>query len=425
MSKKLSILYFSLFACLIIHAQDAATSFDVEGIKVIFKPTVKNVISVRMFFRGGVSNYSFSQAGIEDMALKATVVCGTKEYSPGNYKDSCDAYDIKIGSFTTYDYSVVDLNCINAYFDKGWDIFSSTIMHPVFNEAEFAKLKNKRNTTVKLMQSNPASHVEEMQMASAFAGTIYQLPPIGSQNVIDTLSSKSALDYYYSLLNKNRIFIVIAGNITKEKIIRCIKQAFANIPSSPYTSSELREPVWNDYKISSENRPIATNYIRAIMNAPTMSNPDFLPFKFGINAVSGNIFMNVRTKLNLSYDPGARLVLLKMPYAEMFASTTHPAEVMKEMMTQLNTIRNLTVSDDYLERARNSFIVRNYMSQQSSSSITFNLGDAEIYSTWENAEQLPKLVDEVTPQKIHYALNKYILGVHWTYLGNPDPSVKN
>ena len=52
-------------------AQAPTTAFDVDGIKVIFKPTVKEILDVRLFFRGGVTNYGTDQAGIESFALNA------------------------------------------------------------------------------------------------------------------------------------------------------------------------------------------------------------------------------------------------------------------------------------------------------------------------------------------------------------------
>ena len=62
--KKLLAILLLITGCCITTAQaqiQGATSFDVDGIKVIFKPTVKDVINVRIYFRGGVSNYSLKQ----------------------------------------------------------------------------------------------------------------------------------------------------------------------------------------------------------------------------------------------------------------------------------------------------------------------------------------------------------------------------
>src|ERR1700748_3824073 len=105
-------------------AQYEATSFDVNGIKVIFKPTVKNMVSVRIYFRGGVSNYTAQQAGIERLTLGAVIKCGTTKHSANEFKDIADYYDIEFGNTAEYDYCGVEMNCISKYFDQGWGLLA-------------------------------------------------------------------------------------------------------------------------------------------------------------------------------------------------------------------------------------------------------------------------------------------------------------
>src|SRR4051812_43486588 len=110
-------------------AQTETTSFDVEGIKVIFKPTLKDIIKVRMFYRGGVTNYPASQAGIEDFALGAATDCGTKKYSGNIYRDIADKYGINIGSEAEYDYGDIQMECVTKYFTQGWDLFTEAVVN--------------------------------------------------------------------------------------------------------------------------------------------------------------------------------------------------------------------------------------------------------------------------------------------------------
>ena len=97
--KKLLLLFISVNTIFLpVSAQQKTTAFEVEGIKVIFKPTVKNVISVRLFYRGGVANYLADNAGIEEFALKAAVDCGTQKYTANAYRDKTDKYGVVISA---------------------------------------------------------------------------------------------------------------------------------------------------------------------------------------------------------------------------------------------------------------------------------------------------------------------------------------
>ncbi len=128
-----------------IRAQSETQSFDADGIKVIFKPTIKNVIEVRIFFRGGVTNYPKSQAGIENIALNATVNCGTKKYHTTAFKDTADKYGVILSGGSTFDYGYIRVNCISKYFNQGWDLFSEAVMTPVFDAEQVKLLKEKRS----------------------------------------------------------------------------------------------------------------------------------------------------------------------------------------------------------------------------------------------------------------------------------------
>src|ERR1700733_12877031 len=107
---------FSVFILLIFFstafAQSEAQSFDVDGIKVIFKPTSKSVVNIRVYYRGGVSNYPADKEGIENLTLDAVAKGGTKNYGVKAFKDSADKYDILMYGQSTYDYGYIQINCI-------------------------------------------------------------------------------------------------------------------------------------------------------------------------------------------------------------------------------------------------------------------------------------------------------------------------
>jgi len=106
----------------LLKAQSTTTSFTVDGIKVIYKPSVKKVINVRLYFRGGVTNYPIIKAGIENFALEAAAQCGTKKYSANAIKDTCDKYGINLFGESGYDSGFIQLNCVAKYFSTGWDM---------------------------------------------------------------------------------------------------------------------------------------------------------------------------------------------------------------------------------------------------------------------------------------------------------------
>src|SRR5687768_7704299 len=87
---------YMLFISLGALAQTKATSFNVDGIKVILKPTQKQIINISMYYRGGVANYPAEKAGIENLALAAATDCGTKKFNKDAFKDREDAFGVEV-----------------------------------------------------------------------------------------------------------------------------------------------------------------------------------------------------------------------------------------------------------------------------------------------------------------------------------------
>ncbi|MDN3582203.1 M16 family metallopeptidase [Mucilaginibacter flavus] len=405
-------------------AQTETTSFDVDGIKVIFKPTLKEIINVRMYYRGGVNNYPVSQAGIETFALEATNECGTKKYNGNMYRDLSDKYGVNVGSEAEYDYGNIQMECVSKYFSQGWDLFAEAIVNPVFDAGEVELLRSKIVAKIKEEQSNPDKRVEQLLLQSAFEGTPYATDPNGTEEIMSKLTAAELKTYYYSLLNKNRMFIVVAGKITKEELIAKIKASFAGLPSKPYTPVTLQEPIWNDYKVVKEDRSLQTNYINAIMNAPAYNSPDYIPYRVGISALGGSLFSEIRTRLNLSYDPGTFSVMQQMPYGVMYVSTTNPKEAVLAMNREVKKVLGYGLSPEGLQHIKASFITNNYIKQQSTASITGSLGLSEVLGGWQIAEDFPKEIEKVTTEQINQALYKYVVGLRWSYLGDPQKAAE-
>ncbi len=399
-------------------AQSETTSFDVDGIKVIFKPTQKNIINLRIYYRAGVSDYPASKAGIESFAIEATTQCGTKKYSANEFKDIADKYSILVGGSSVEDYGYIQLNCLDKFFNNGWDLFTEAVMNPVFNESEVQILKNKMITRAQGLQSSPDGRLEQLIMRNGFEGTAYATDPDGTEQSLAALTADELKDYYKSILNKNRVFLVVVGKIDKEELISKVRSSFGAMPSMPYTPVVYKVPVFNDNKLLVEKRDLSTNYIGAIMNSPGFTDNDFVPFRIGIGAFGGLLFRQLRTNLHLSYSQGAFVTAMQMPYAEMYVSTTQPKEAAREMYMALKRVKQNTLSDRALDQIKNSFVTSNYMRQQSSAAMAANLGVAEILGGWQYEDNLPALIDKVTTEQINRAFNKYIIGLRWSYLGS-------
>ena len=400
-------------------AQNKSEKFSVDGITVLMKPTVKDIINVSVYYRGGVADYSADKAGLADLAISATTECGTKDYSKDAFKDKADKYGISISGFSTYDYSTINLNCISKYFDEGWSLLTAAVKNPIYNEKEFALLKQKNISQIKSQESNPDNKIQKMAVENTFKGTVYETDPQGDTGTVNNITAEEAKDFYYNtLLNKNKIFIVVAGKISKEDIMARIKKAFSDIPSRPYKEPEYQVPEITTNSLHIEPRTLATNYILGVMNAPSFTSPDYVANRVAFATFSDNLFIEIRTKRNLSYAPYAYSIADKMPYSIMYVSTTDPKASVEVMDNEINRLKKDGFSQKEFTESKNLFITYNYMKEESTSELASSLADAEILGDWKMSDEFINKVQKLTPADMTASFRKYIKGINWNYLGD-------
>jgi zinc protease len=414
------LLSISFILCLVtVKAQTKAVSFDVNGLKVILRPTQKETISMSMYFRGGVMNYTPQQAGIENLALAAAATCGTKNYNVGDYQELADEYGIRIGGSSKTDYGTISMDCISKYFDQGWKLFSDAVVNPAFDQTEFQTAKEKLLSGIDLRFSDPEDRVEQMSMQSIFYGSPYSTDPMGSNVTVNGFTADSVRNYYHNqLLNKNKMFLVVAGRITREDLEKKIAIAFASLAAKPYTPVVYNQKVLEGEHLVTEQRDLATNYMNCVLNAPAMSNPDYYPFMLAVNALSGNMFYEIRSKQALSYAPGAKIKMQQMPYTTMYVSTTQPKKSFQAMASIFRSIKAGNYSQQFLDGIKKDHRLRYYHHQESSSDIVEDLGEAEVLGDYKMVENMITSIDKVTLQDMNMAFNKYTKGAIWLYLGD-------
>ncbi|ACU04878.1 M16 family metallopeptidase [Pedobacter heparinus] len=416
--------FYILSICLIfflfnVKAQHKAVSFEVNGLKVILRQTQKETVSMSMYFRGGVMNYSPQQAGIENLALAAAATCGTKNYKVTDYQELADEYGIRINGSSTTDYGTISMDCISKYFEQGWKLFSDAVLNPAFDKSEFQTTKEKIVSGIYQRFSNPERRIEQMSMQSIFYGSPYSTDPMGTDATVKGFTADSVSHYYHTqLLNKNKMFLVVAGRISPEDLEKKISLAFASLKAAPYTPVAYTPKVIEGEHLVTEQRNLATNYMNCVLNAPAVSNPDYYPFMLAVNALSGNMFHEIRTKQGLSYAPGARIKKQQMPYITMYVSTTQPKKSFHAMAGVFRSIKAGNYSQKFLDAIKKEHRLRYYLHQESSSDIVEDLGEAEILGGYQMLENMVANIDKVTLSDMNTAFNTYTKGAIWLYLGD-------
>ncbi len=391
--------------------------FMVDGLKVIFKPSVKEIISVRLFIKGGTANYTKELEGIENLALSVVTQGGTKNLSRTEFSTALEKIGTTIGSSTSLDHSDISMSCVKSFWDPSWKLFAEAVRTPRFDEKEYAIIKGQAVAQAKETESNPDEYLKNKALQNAFAGQNYSKVPTGTVQSLEKISLQQIIDHYNTILGKQNCFLVVVGDVTEADLKQKISQAFAALKPGKIATPEQRielKPVANI-----ENREIATNYIRGTMSAPAVNEKEGVPMMLAMAILGDRFFLELRTKRSLSYAPAAFYATsaLKNPYSVFYISTTDPKQSLQVMIEEINKVKNQGFSEKELKDMKAGYLTTHFLKLETNDSQTQAIGLAEVGGDWKNSQNFMEQVDKATVKDLNAAFNKYSTSLNWTYLG--------
>jgi zinc protease len=397
--------------------EDKASEFTVNGLKVILKPSVKEIISVRFFIKGGTANYSKEQEGIESLALAVAVDGGTKKMTRTEFATALERIGTTIGFGTSYDYSEINMSCIKDHWDASWQLFADAITQPRFESKEFDLIKAQTIAQAKQTESNPDAHLRNRSMESAFAKHNYSKIPNGTTQSLEKLTLEGIRSHFNAIVGKQNCFLVVVGMISEADLKERVKLAFATMPDGKKASAEPRLELKPDATI--ENRDIATNYIRGIMSAPSLDEKEGVAMMLAMTIMRNRFFVELRTKRGLTYAPNAgyTATIFNNPYALFYATSTDPKQTLQVMMEQINEVKNQGFKEKELTDMKETFLTNHFLDLETNDSQTMSLGLSEVAGDWRLTETFMKDVEKATIQDLNNVFKKYSTSINWMYLG--------
>ena len=424
-TKKLNILWIVIaivgFSFSSLSGQMTTTEFDVNGLKVIHKKVPKEVVSVRMFVKGGTANYEKEQEGIESLAFAVAMRGGTKSKDKIAFNTAAESVGAQMYSASDYDFGSFGLTCLKQYWDESWNLFSDAIMNPAFDQKEFDLIQKQSVTQAQQAESNADSHLRNLAMSNVFKGMNYEKIPEGTVASLEKMTVDQVAEYYKNILGKDRSFLVVVGNVDQADLKQKIKSSLATLPKGTMPEVEERAMI-NEPGDLTEERDIATNYIRGYMDAPKAGEADGVPMMMAMSILRDRYFVELRTKRGLTYAPGAFYAgsIINNPYSAVYISTTDPVQSMDVMVNEINSLKEDGFEQKELVDKQQTFLTWHYMGLETMSQQANSLGMAELNGDWRLADQLTDKVNAVSLEDLNRMADKYMNTIRWTYLGDVE-----
>jgi predicted Zn-dependent peptidase len=394
--------------------------FRLDGLQVLHLPNPTNrVVSAKLYIDGGVTNFSADKAGIEQLALNVAVNGGTDSTPKDAFKSALNSTGSSVSYSTGRDYSSYSLHTVLDHVDKTWQLFAEAVAEPRMPASEIQTQRKQQIASIRQISENPNRLVGYKARKLISGDHPYSNFQHGTVDSVTDLTRKDLVDYHQSLLNPDRMLLVIVGNLSKSQARTKATSLRERLPEADTYNRPEMPKLSGDKRYDFTDKAKPTNYILGTFNTPNPTTEDYPALMLGLEYLSDRFFEEIRTKRNLSYAVAAGLQGHRSAYGYLYVSTQKPQTTLDVMYDEIAALKKEPISEQALKETRNVFITNHYMGMETNAAMAASLAHAELVGgDWRRHFAFMSRYRSVTPEQIHEAVNNYLNGFHFAVVGN-------
>jgi zinc protease len=397
------------------------TEFEVGGLKVLVKRREgSQTVVAGLFLRGGSRNVTAENAGVEALMLDVATEA-SQSFPREQMRRALSRMGTGLTYGINYDYSVLTLGSTRRYFDRSWDIFADSAMHPSFASEDFQRVKNRILVALSQQEDTPDSFLDLLQSRVAYAGHPYLNEPHGTAESVSRLTLDDVKRFHQQMMQTSRMLLVVVGDVDAPSIRQKVEATFGKLPRGDYKADPVPQLSFRAPTVAVTARDIPTNYVKGVFAAPPLTSPDIYPMRVAASILQNRVYVEVRVRRNLSYAPDAFLGSEGANTGGIYVTSDDVNQSVKVMLDEITRLQREPVSQDELKGTAQQFLTRYYMGQETNAAQAGELAQYELIGGgWRNSAAFLERLRAVTPQDVQRVANTYMRNLQFVVLGKPQ-----
>lgn len=402
------------------------TEFDVNGLKVLVKRREGSLTaSAGLFIRGGSTNLSADNAGIEELMLSVATEASTG-FPRERMRKELARMGTVIGDSASYDYSVLSLTSTRANFDRSWEIFTDVALQPSFTKDDVELIQSRMVAALREEADDPDNYLQRLQERVAYTGHPYLNRPEGTAETIAKFTADDLRAYHQKVMQTSRLLLVIVGDLDAAQLKPKIAASFGKLPRGDYKLQSPPQLSFASPTLEVTQRTLPTNYVQGLFTAPPLTSPDIYPMRLASSILRERVFEEVRVKRNLSYAPDAFLRSQAANTGGIYVTAVDANQAVRVMLNEISRLQNQPIDQDDIKAAVAQFLTTYYLGEETNSAQAAALAQYELIGGgWRNSLQFLDRLRAVTPADVQRVSQKYMRNIRFVVLGNPAQIDKN
>jgi zinc protease len=398
------------------------TEARVHGLRVLVKRVPgAELVAAQLFVRGGVRNWGGSDAGIEELAVRAGAAGGTERLDRDGFARRLADLGSTIDASAGDDYSVFAAKSLLSNWDATSELLVDVFRRPALPEDEIEVQRRLLLSRLQHEQQEPDGRLDFLAHASLFKGHPYEHRAVGTLETVAALKRDQLLAHLGKLRETSRLLLVVVGDVDPAHVLDQVQKGFGDLPVGAYAESPLPPLGFDAARVTVTEQKLPTNYIRSAFAGPSWSDPTFATAMVAMQVLGFREFEEVRSKRNLSYAPAAFFVYhTSVPLGVLYVTAVDPKVTMKVMFDEARRLRDEPVPEKELLGNKATLLTEFYAQSETGDGQARLLGEAEIRGgDWRLARTLFDRMRVVTSADVQAFAKKNIARLQTVVLGDP------
>jgi len=412
------------YACLFAPLRALAQEYPItertlkNGMKVVVQPdhSIPNV-ALYIFYRIGSRNERPGTTGISHF-FEHMMFNGAKKYGPGELDKVMEANGGSNNAYTTRDVTVYQdwfpHSELPLIFDIEADRIRDLSFDPQKIQSEREVVASERRFSV---ENSDSGILDEQLWATAFLAHPYQWPVLGWPSDIEHWSLEDLKQHFEMGYSPNNAVMVVAGDVTPDEIFQLcekfIEPIVSHAPPPPVTTREP-EQLGERRLVVHKHSELPLLFIG--YHVPATGSADF----YALNILRAMLFqgessrmyqrlvdkdqtaLGITSSMSPALNPTLAVILAQPKQG------VDPQVCEKAIYEELERIKNETISDEELAKARNFRLTEFYHEVRSISERANTIGSYEVFfGGYRKLFEAPKNYAAVTQQDVQRVAKAY------------------
>jgi zinc protease len=401
--------------------EGAITEAWAHGIHILVKRNPGSETTVtNLYIRGGVRNWSATDAGIERLALSTAVHGGTAKWAKDAFTQHLSDLGSTIEADSSEDQASLESWSLTPVWDQTFEMLVSAFLQPVMPTEQIELERQRMLAALANEQADPDSMLALHSHEIVFKGNPYANRATGTKDSVASLKADQLRAHLAKLRDRSRLLLVVVGDVDPAKVIAATNSHFEALPAGTYHETKLPELAPSNGLVTTFEQKLPTNYIFASAPAPQWGTPDFFPAWLAMSVLRTRLFSEVRTKRNLSYAPSSRMSRTQFPRVSMYVTAVDPIATMTVMLAEAKKLRDEPIATDELEGEKSALVTYTVMAAEDAAGQADNLALAQnVGGDWHLLQDLPAKIHAVTPAQITAWAKAHLTHLQTVVIGDP------